>query len=131
MSRRHDEDGELAGLLRALPTPEPSAEFLGAARRRYLEAIAASDRRHVLTGLVAALVGLAAIATLLGSAVEPAALLAWLAGTAADLARWTTGVAVVVALVPLSIWASAGLGAAAAVLSLVLISRASPRALVK
>jgi len=82
-------------------------------------------------GLVAALVGLAVIAILLGPTIEPAALLASLAGVAADLARWTTGVGVVLALVPLAIWASAALASTAAVLSLVLVARARSLGLVK
>ena len=43
MSRRADENGQLTSLLQALPAPEPSAEFLAGARRRYLEAIEARD----------------------------------------------------------------------------------------
>ena len=131
MSQRPDENGQLTRLLQALATPEPSAEFLAGARRRYLEAVEARDRRAVLTGLAAALVGLVVIATLLTTAIEPAALVAGLAEAAADLARWTTGVAVVFALVPLTIWTSAALGSTAAVLSLVLIARARSLALVK
>jgi hypothetical protein len=124
MSQGPDEDGRLTSLLQALRVPEPSAEFPAGARRRYLAAIEARDRRQVLTGLVAALVGLAVIAILLGPTIEPAALLASLAAVAADLARWTTGVGVVLALVPLAIWASAALASTAAVLSLVLVTRA-------
>jgi len=124
MTERPDENGQLTRLLHALATPEPSAEFLAGARRRYVHAIKARDRRHVLTGLVAALAGLVVIAGLLGSAVEPIAAVEWLAEAAADLARWTTGVGVLIALVPLSIWASAVLGSTASLLSLVLITRA-------
>ena len=124
MSQQADENGRLTGLLQALRVPEPSAEFLDGARRRYRDAIEVRDRRQVLTGLVAALVGLAVIAILLGPTIEPAALLASLAGVAADLARWTTGVGVVLVLVPLAIWASAALASTAAVLSLVLVARA-------
>jgi len=131
MSRRADEHDELTSLLRALPTPEPSAEFLGGARRRYLEVIEARDRREVLTGLAAAVVGLVVLATLLTTAIEPAALVAWLAEAAADLARWAAGVGVVIDLVPPSVWTSALLGSTAAVLSLVLIARARSLALVK
>ena len=131
MSRQPDEDGQIASLLRALPVPEPSAELLAGARRRYLEAVEVRDRRHVLTGLVAALVGLVVIAALLGSAVEPSTLAVWIAEAAADLARWTTGVAVVMALVPLTLWVSAVLGFTVAALSLVLIARARPLAVVK
>jgi len=131
MSERPDENGRLTSLLQALRGPEPSAAFLARARRRYLVAIEARDRRQVLTGLGAALVGLAVVATLLGPTLEPAALLASLAKVAADLARWTTGVGVVLALVPLAIWASAALGSIAAVLSLVFVARARSLGLVK
>jgi hypothetical protein len=131
MSQRPDENGRLTSLLQALPVPEPSAEFLVDARGRYLDAIEVRDRRQVLTGLAAALVGLAVVAILLGPSIEPAALLAWLAEVAADLARWTTGVGVVLALVPLAIWASAALGSTAAVLSLVFVARARSLAPVK
>jgi hypothetical protein len=131
MSQGPDENGRLTGLLQALRGPEPSAEFLAGARRRYLDAIEVRDRRQVLTGLVAALVGLAVIAILLGPTIEPAALLASLAEVAADLARWTAGVGVVLALVPLAIWASAALASTAAVLSLVLVARARSLGLVK
>jgi hypothetical protein len=124
MSQRPDENGRLTSLLQALRVPEPSAEFSAVARRRYLDAIEVRDRRQVLTGLSAALVGLAVIAMLLGPTIEPAALLASLAEVAADLARWTIGVGGVLALVPLAIWASAALASTAAVLSLVLVARA-------
>jgi len=131
MSERPDENGRLTSLLQALRGPEPSAAFLGGARRRYLVAIEARDRRQVLTGLGAALVGLAVVAILLGPTLEPAALLASLAKVAADLARWMTGVGVVLALVPLAIWASAALGSIAAVLSLVFVARARSLGLMK
>ena len=61
MSQGPDENGRLTSLLRALPGPEPPAEFLTGARRRYLDAIEGRDRRQVFTGLGAALVGLAAV----------------------------------------------------------------------
>ena len=131
MSRPPDDNEQLTSLLRALGAPEPPAEFLAGARRRYREAIEARDRRHVLTGLVAAFVALTVAAALLGSAVEPTALVVWLAEIVADLARWTAGIGVVVALVPLPIWTSAALASAAATLSLVLIVRAQSRALMK
>ncbi len=124
MSRRADESDELTSLLQALPAPEPSAEFLAGARRRYLEAVEARHRRAVLTGLAAAVVGLVVTASLLTITIEPAALVVLLAEAAADLARWATGVGVVIALVPLSIWTSTFLGSAAAVLSLILMARA-------
>ena len=94
-------------------------------------AIEGRDRRRVLTGLGAALVGLAVAAILLGPTLEPAAFLASLAEVAADLARWTTGVTAVLALVPLAIWASAALGSIVAVLSLVFVARARSLGLVK
>jgi len=131
MSRRADERDELISLLRALPTPEPTAALLAGARRRYLEAIEALDRRAVFTGLAAAVVGLVVIAILPTTTIEPAALVAWLAEAAADLARWVTGVGVVIDLVPPSIWTSALLGSTAAALSLVLIARARSLALMK
>jgi hypothetical protein len=131
MSRRPDEDDRLAALLRMLPTPEASAQFRSAARRRYLEAIEARARREVLTGLMAALVGLSVIAVLVGTVIEPAALVAWLAEAAADLARWMTGIGVVLALVPPVAWASVVLGSAAAVLSVALITRTRSVALAK
>jgi len=131
MSRDSNDDARLIDLLRALPAPAPSDEFLAGARRRYLEAMEARDRRLVFTGLAAALVGLATLVTLLVVIVEPTALLAWLGGAVADLARWSTGLGVLVALVPASIWASAMLGSTAAVLSLILLARAGSLAHVK
>jgi len=125
------ESGQLTALLQAIPAPEPSAEFVTEARRRYRAAIEARDRRHALLGLVAALTGLAATAALLGSTVQPAALVAWLAEATADLTRWTIGLGVIVALVPPSILTVAGLGSLAALLSLVLIARAQSPAPVK
>jgi len=131
MSQGPDENGRLTSLLQALRGPEPPAEFLAGARRRYLEAIEGRERRQVLAGLGAALVGLAVVAILLGPTIEPAALLASLAEVAAGLARWTTGFGVVLALVPLAIWASAALASIAAVLSLVFVARARSLGLVK
>ena len=131
MTPRPDETGRLTTLLQALRGPEPPAEFLAGARRRYLEAIAARERRQVLTGLGAALVGLAVVAMLLGPTLEPAALLASLADVAAGLARWTAGAGVVLALIPLAVWTSAALASIAAVLSLVFVARARSLGLVK
>jgi hypothetical protein len=131
MSRQSDDNAQLTSLLQALPAPAPSDELLASARRRYLEAMEARDRRAVFTGLAAALVGLVAIITLLATTVEPTALVARLAEAAADLARWATGLGVVIALVPMSIWTSAVLGSTAAVLSLILLARARSLAPVK
>jgi len=131
MSRQSDPAAQLARLLQALPTPAPSDEFLAGARRRYLEAMEARDRRAVFTGLAAALIGLVVIVTLLATTVEPTVLVAELAEAVADLARWATGLGVVIALVPVSMWTSAALGSAAAILSLILFARARSLAPVK
>lgn len=118
MSRRFDADDRLGDLLRRLPVPEPSAQFASAARRRYLEAMAARARREALTGLAAALVGLAMIAVLIGSVFEPVSFVGSLAEAAADLARWTTGIVIVSALVPPIVWVSLVLGSTATMLML-------------
>jgi hypothetical protein len=131
MSRRSDEDDRLTDLLRMLPAPEPSAQFVWAARRRFLEAIEARARREALTGLVAAVVGLAMIAALVGTVIEPVTLVAWLAEAAADLARWTTGIVIVLALVPPIVWGSLLLGSAATILLLALAGRARLTAMAK
>ena len=123
MTERPDENGQLTSVLQALATPEPSAEFLAGARRQYLRAIEARDRRRALAGLAAALIGLAVLAALLGPVIEPIVFIGWLAEAAADLARWTSGVGVVIDLVPPSLWASAILATIASVLSLILITR--------
>jgi len=124
MSRQSDKDAQLTSLLQALPVPTPSDEFLAGARRRYLEAMEARERRTVFVGLAAALVGLVVIVILLATTVEPTALVATLAETAAELARWATGLGVLIALVPVSIWTSAMLGSTVAILSLILLARA-------
>jgi hypothetical protein len=131
MSRRFDDNDRLADLLRMLPAPEPSAQFASAARRRYLEAIEARARREALTGLTAALVGLAMIAFLVGTVFEPAALVAWLAEAAADLARWTTGILIVLALVPPIVWLSLVMGSAATILLLAFAARGRATAIAK
>jgi hypothetical protein len=123
MSRQPDDNDRLADLLRMLPAPEPSAQFASAARRRYLAAIEARARREALTGLVAALIGLAAVAVTVVTAIDPAALAAWVAEAVADLARWTAGIGVVLALVPPVAWAPVVMGSAAMVLSLALVAR--------
>ena len=131
MTQQPDENDQLIGLLQALAVPEPSAEFLAGARRRYHEAIEARDRRTVFIGLVAALAGLAIVTGLLTTIIEPAALVAWLAESTADLARWLAGAGVVLALVPLVIWSAALLSSAAALLGLILLVRARSLAPVK
>jgi len=128
MSRRpndHPNDHDrLESLLRMLPAPEPSAQLASSVRRRYLEAMAARARREALMGLVAALVGLAVIAAIGMTVSEPATLLLWPAETVADIARWTAGIGVVLALVPALAWASVVLASAGALLSLGLLARA-------
>jgi hypothetical protein len=114
-----------------LPAPEPSAQFASAARRRYLEAIEARARREALTGLAAALVGLAMIALLVGTVFEPAALVASLAEAAADLARWTAGILIVLALVPPIVWLSLVMGSAATILLLAFAARGRATAIAK
>ena len=124
MSRQPDEHDRLDELLRTLPAPEPSAQFISAARRRYLAAIEARARREALTGLAAALVGLAVIVALMGTVIEPVTLVGGLADSVADLARWTSGLGVVLAVVPPVAWAPMVLGSAATVLALALVARA-------
>lgn len=130
MSLRPDEHDQLASLLRMLPAPEPPAQLASAARRRYHEAIAARARREALMGLLAALIGLVVTASLVVTVTEPATLVVWLADTVADLARWTAGIGVVLALVPPVAWGSVVLGSAATVLSL-FVARARAVALAK
>jgi hypothetical protein len=131
MSRRFDADDRLGDLLRMLPAPEPSAQFVSSARRRYLEAIEARAQREALTGLAAALVGLAMIAVLVGTVFEPVTLVAWLAEAAADLARWTAGLVVVSALVPPIAWGSLLLSSAATMLVLAFAVRGRFTAIAK
>jgi len=130
MSRRPDEHDQLASLLRMLPAPEPPAHLASAARQRYHEAIAARARREALMGLLAALIGLVVTASLVVTVTEPSTLIVWFADTVADLARWTAGIGVVLALVPLVAWGSVVLGSAATVLSL-FVARARAVALAK
>lgn len=82
-------------------------------------------------GLVAALAGLVVIVALGMTVNEPATLVVWPAETVADIARWTAGIGVVLALVPPVAWASAVLGSAGALLSLALVTRARAVAAVK
>lgn len=81
-------------------------------------------------GLVVALIGLVVTATLVVTITEPATLIVWLADTVADLARWTAGIGVVLALVPPVVWGSVVLGSAATVLSL-FVARARAVSLAK
>jgi len=124
MNQRPDDNDQLASLLRALPAPEPPPRFAVSARRRYLEAMAARARREAITGVAAALIGLAVMAALALTVVDPTTLVVWLAETVADMARWAAGIGVVLALVPPAFSASFVLASAATVLSLLLVARA-------
>ena len=122
MSPLPDEDRQLESLLRAIPAPEPPPGFPVAARRRYLEAIEARYRREVVTGLVAAVLGLVLVATL-APTLEPTTVIAWLAEFTADVARWTTGASAVVSLVPPIVSTSVALAFVVSALSLVVLAR--------
>ena len=123
MSQRPDDD-RLASLLRAIPGPEPPADFLAHARRRYHEAIDARHRREIYASLASGVLGLGLIALWLVPTVEPVSLFAWLAEAAADAARWTTGAVVVLSLVPLTFWAVAALSFVASTLTLIRLAHA-------
>ena len=131
MSRFPNGNDQLARLLQTIPKPEPPADFLASARRRYREAIDARHRRELFTSFAAGLLGLVLVAIILVPAVEPAGLIAWLAEATADVARWMTGAAVVLSLVPLTFWTAATLGSLASTLSLVLLTRARSLGVVK
>lgn len=131
MSQLPDENAQLTRLLQTIPAPEPPADFLAGARRRYREAIDARYRREIFTSFAAGLLGLMLVAFVLIPTVEPAGLIAWLAEATADVARWMTGAAVILSLVPLTFWTAAALGFVASALSLVLLARARSLAVVK
>jgi hypothetical protein len=71
------------------------------------------------------------IVALMGTVIEPATLVGGLAYAVADLARWTTGIGVVLAVVPPVAWAPVVLGSAATVLALGLVARVRSAALAK
>ena len=131
MKNPPDDDERLTILLRAISIPEPSPNLLAGARRRYREALEARYRREVLLGLMAASVGLLLPAALLLSLFEPAALIAWGAVGAAGATRWITGMAVVVSIVPLAVWASVAAGFVVSLLPIGLLARARRLAVVK
>lgn len=122
----HPSDDQLERLLRALPVPELSLDFLTNAHRRYMRAMAARARREALSGLMAALLSLALLGGAATALAEPGALVGWLAEMTADMTRWTTGAAVVLSLVPLTAWAVAAAGSLGSLLSLALFVRARP-----
>src|SRR5262245_55205959 len=116
----HD-DERLTTLLRALPAPEPPPDLLAGAQRRYREALDARYRREILKTFAATAVGLVLPAIVLLSLFEPSALIAGAAVAAADAARWMTGMAVVLSIVPLGVWASVLMGFAGSLVPVVLL----------
>ena len=105
MNQFHDEDERLTTLLRTIPIPEPSPDFLAGARRRYLEGLEARDRREVFTGLVAAAFAFGLAAILLRSAFRPGTI-AWVAVTMSSVAKWMEGIGIMLSLVPPLVLAS-------------------------
>lgn len=130
MTQPHDEDERLTMLLRSIPIPELPPDFLDGARRRYLEAVEARYRREAFTGLVAASFALG-LATLLLSAFQPAAHIAWVAVTIAGIAKWMDGIGIVLSHVPPRVWTSAVLVSVVALLSSVSLLRVRSPAAVK
>src|SRR5262249_61872738 len=103
----HPSDDQLERLLRALPVPELSLDFLTNAHRRYMRAMAARARREALSGLMAALLSLALLGGAATALAEPGALVGWPAERTAAMTRRPPGGAVVLSLVPLTAWAVA------------------------
>jgi len=124
MTELRDEDERVVTLLRAIPLPEPPADFLAGARRRYAQALEARYRREAFMGLVTSALGLGIAAALLLSFFEPVAVIAWGAVASAELAAWMKGTAIVFSTVPPVLWAPALLGLVTALLPLVLLARA-------
>jgi hypothetical protein len=131
VTRIHDEDERLTLLLRAIPVPEPSPDFLAGARRRYLEALEARYRREVLTGLVAVAVAFGIAVALVLSLFEPLGLIAGVAVTISGLARWMAGVEIVLSNVPSLVWIPVVLVSVVSLLSIVPLLRVRPPAAVK
>lgn len=119
-----EDDDWLAILLPAIPTPEPPADFLPGARRRYLEALEARYRREVFTGLVAAAIGFGLAATLLLSVFEAATLIAGVSVAMANLVRWMDGIAIVLSCVPPLFWASNVFGVVVSLMAIASLARA-------
>jgi hypothetical protein len=110
MTQLSDEDARLAALLRAIAAPEPSADFLAGASRRYARAMQARSRREALAGLGLSALGLVVVTVLLLSAFEPVTLIAWVVVSAAEVMAWMEGVASALSVVPPALWAPALLG---------------------
>ena len=123
MTPFHDEDERLTLLLRAIPFPEPSPDFLAGARRRYLEAVEARYRREAFTGLLAAAFVLSFAAILLLSTFKPATLIVRVAVTIAGFTKWMDGIGVVLSLVPSVVWPSAVLVSVVFLLSIASLLR--------
>jgi len=130
MNQFHDEDERLTTLLRTIPIPEPSPDFLAGARRRYLEGLEARDRREVFTGLVAAAFAFGLAAILLRSAFRPGTI-AWVAVTMSSVAKWMEGIGIVLSLVPPLILASSVLVSVVWLLFVVALLRVRSPAAVK
>ena len=130
MNQFHDEDERLTTLLRTIPIPEPSPDFLAGARRRYLEGLEARDRREVFTGLVAAAFAFGLAAILLRSAFRPGTI-AWVAVTMSSVAKWMEGIGIMLSLVPPLVLASSVLVSVVCLLSVVSLLRVRPPAAVK
>jgi hypothetical protein len=105
MNQLRDEDERLTALLRTVPIPEPSPDFLAGARRRYLEGLEARYRREVFIGIVAAAGAFGLAAILLRSALR-AGTIAWVAVTMSSVAKWMYGIGIVLSLVPPLVLAS-------------------------
>ena len=114
----------LAALLRSLPAPEPSADFLAGAGRLYAQALETRHRRHVLVVLMAASGCLATAAGLFLVAFDPAALLGSGAVAIAELTRWGTAAAAVVSIVPPEVWESMVILFIASTLPVLFLARA-------
>ena len=113
----------LGDLLRGLPAPEPSPDFLAGARRRYAQALDARHRLQVLVVLVAASACLVAIAGVLLLTFDVAALLGFGAVAVAEFARWATAVAAVASIIPLEVWESTVILFIATTLPIVVLAR--------
>lgn len=131
MTELREEDDRLAALLRAIPLPEPPPDFVGSARRRYVEALEHRYRREALMSLVACALGFGIAASIVLSVFEPVSLLAWSAVAAAELAAWMKGMAIVLSALPPVLWAPALLGLMTLVLPFVLLARAPSALAVK
>ena len=123
MSESRDDDERLASLLGAMVVPEPRPDFLAGARRRYVAAMEARDRREALRAFLVAsfALGVAVLGAL--SVLDPLALIGEAALVIADVAKALDGIGVVLSQVPPVAWTSAMLASVAALLSAVSLRR--------